>query len=156
MRKALLLVVMLCAGLAPAHAQARDTTAHNSSPGAEITGGVLGSAAGVVVGSLAGFSVEVYGGCIEGGNCGGAALAGAVLGGTLGAAGGAYLGGKLAGHDVSFPRALGGATLGLAIFGGVALATSTVDDEIAIPFIVSIPLGQGFFAGAAAQRVRRR
>jgi hypothetical protein len=159
MRRAVLLAVLLCAAFAPlasAHAQAQDTAARRPSMAAEITGGILGSAAGVVTGSLIGFGADLNGGCIEEAGCGLGALAGGVLGGTLGAAGGAYLGGKLAGHDVSFTRALAGATLGLAIFGGAALAVTSLDGEISVPLAVSIPLGQGLFAGTAAQRRPRR
>ena len=159
MRKAVLLAVLLCAGFAPlasARAQAQDSTARRPSQAAEITGWILGSAAGIVTGTLVGFSAEAYGGCFEAEICGGGALAGAVLGGTLGAAGGAYLGGKLAGHDVSFRRALGGAALGLAIFGGLTAVVASTDVDFAVPVAITIPLGQGLLAGGAAQRRQRR
>ena len=161
MRKALLLAVMLCAGLAPhsLRAQAADTLPRRPSQAAEITGGILGSAAGLVAGSLIGFGAELSyldGDCFETSGCGGGALAGAAIGSTLGAAGGAYLGGKLARHDVSFMHALGGATLGLVIFGGLTAVGATLGPEVAVPIAITIPLGQGFLAGGFAQRRPRR
>ncbi len=154
MKKAVLLALLLCAGFTSrASAQDADTLPRRPPAGAEVAGGILGSAAGIVAGGLLGLGAELYAGAdCEVAGCGAGGLAGSVIGGTLGAAGGAYLGGKIAGHDVSFARALGGAALGMAIFGGLTAAIATVDVEVAFPLAISIPLGQGLFAGGSALR----
>lgn len=149
-----LVAALVCTGLAPAaeaRGQTPDTLPTRPSGAAEVAGGILGSAAGALVGAVAGLDAESRRGCAND-ICGGGALVGAALGGTFGAAGGAYLGGRMVGQDISFPRALGGAALGLVIFGGLTAVAASADADLALPLVITIPLGQGLFAAGAGRR----
>lgn len=133
-----------------AHAQAADSFQRRSSNRAEIVGGILGSAVGLAAGGLLGLNAESTSGCASD-ICGAGGLVGGMLGGTLGAAGGAYLAGRSAGHSVSFPRALGGATLGMLVFGGLSAAVLAASDGAAFPILLVLPIGQGLLTGGFAQ-----
>lgn len=134
-----------------ATAQVADTTQQRRSTAREVTGGIVGSLTGMLVGGAIGLQIESTSGC-SGDICGGGAVAGGVIGSTIGAASGAFLAGKQGGHDVSFVRALGGATLGLVIFGGLTAVVARADLELTLPIAFTIPVGQGVFAGGATRR----